>query len=482
MNKNLPQTSAPIKMRNFENLRSYFVLILCGLIVIFSSIYLYRFTQNLLRERLQERLLSLTSTAVLLFDQDELSTLVELGQNSVKTEEYIATVRTLRKIKRRNPEIRYAYIFAKTENPNYPIFIADADIVGLRPELNFTGDEVDDGDWIGSPYDASDLPAITTGEAFQKPVTDEELGYDEWGIVYSGYAPVKNSLDRDSDFILGIDVDVTDYMNLVNATLLPFIIFIVVLLVILAFLTISLVWMWGRRVELLKELDRQKDELLGIVSHQLATPVSSIKWYTEMLIDGDLGKITKEQKEHLGSMTAVASSLSDLVSMILDVSRIQLGRMKIEKQELNLQEFFMEILEIIKPKALEKKQNFKVSLPKTFPKAMLDKRYTLMTIENLLSNAVKYTPEGGSVNFKVEIKNNTIYCEVSDTGCGIPKADQEKIFGKLFRASNVRNSVDGNGFGLFVAKGAVESQGGEISFKSEEGKGTTFYVKLPLMS
>ncbi len=230
----------------------------------------------------------------------------------------------------------------------------------------------------------------------------------------------------------------------------------------------------------LKDLDRQKDELLSIVSHQLATPVSSVKWYLEMMKDGDLGKLTDEQLKHVTSMQEVSANLSDLVSMILDVSRIQLGKMHIEKQELDLNGFFKEILEIIEPKALEKKVSLVKMLPATLPIAKLDKRYTHMTIENLLSNAVKYTPEKGEVDFTVTITGNTLHCVVKDTGVGIPKADQEKIFGKLFRASNVRNTVDGNGFGLYVAKGAVEAQGGKIWFESEEGKGTTFFVELPL--
>lgn len=230
----------------------------------------------------------------------------------------------------------------------------------------------------------------------------------------------------------------------------------------------------------LKELDRQKDELLSIVSHQLATPVSSVKWYLEMLLDGDIGELKKEQKDHVNTAYGVTTELTDLVSMILDVSRIQLGKMKIEPQELDLNVFFKEILDIIVPKAKEKNVNFEHKVAENLPKALLDKRYTKMTIENLLSNAVKYTPTKGNVNFLVEIRNNSLYCEVKDTGCGIPKSDQDKIFGKLFRASNVRNTVDGNGFGLYIAKGAIEAQGGEIWFKSEEGKGTTFFIELPL--
>jgi signal transduction histidine kinase len=85
------------------------------------------------------------------------------------------------------------------------------------------------------------------------------------------------------------------------------------------------------------------------------------------------------------------------------------------------------------------------------------------------------------VKIKVDCSGGKLSCEVRDTGCGIPKAEQEKIFGKLFRASNVRNSVEGNGFGLYVAKGAIEAQGGKIWFESEEGKGTAFFIELPIV-
>ncbi|HVW66635.1 MAG TPA: HAMP domain-containing sensor histidine kinase [Candidatus Peribacteraceae bacterium] len=230
----------------------------------------------------------------------------------------------------------------------------------------------------------------------------------------------------------------------------------------------------------LREQDRQKDELLSMVSHQLATPVSAVRWNLEMMLDGDTGKLNKEQEDSLKSLQSISADLSDLVSMILDVSRIQLGRIKMDPQELDLDQFFKEILNVIIPKAKEKNVNFNISLPKQLPKAMLDKRYTRMTIENLLSNAVKYTSKEGDVDFTVTIQNDSMHCEVKDTGVGIPKADQDKIFGKQFRASNVRNAVDGNGFGLYIAKSAVESQGGKIWFDSKEGKGTTFFVTLPL--
>jgi len=102
-----------------------------------------------------------------------------------------------------------------------------------------------------------------------------------------------------------------------------------------------------------------------------------------------------------------------------------------------------------------------------------------MALDNLLSNAVKYTPEGGKVALAVTVSDDALLCEVADTGVGIPEVDQPRIFGKLYRASNVRN-VSGHGFGLYVAKGSIEQQGGSLSFVSVEGRGTTFTMRIPI--
>lgn len=238
--------------------------------------------------------------------------------------------------------------------------------------------------------------------------------------------------------------------------------------------------MWQSQVTLLAEIDRQKDELLGIIAHQLFTPITAVKWSTENLLSGDTGKLTKSQQNEVESIQNVTAQLADLVAMILDVSRIQLGRIPLNNVPLDLNVMMKEILEIITIKAKEKNVKLVTHMPNTLPTVLLDKRYTHMTIENLLSNAVKYTPAGGAVTLTMTTANDILRCSVKDTGCGIPKADQEKIFGKLFRASNVRNTVDGNGFGLYVAKGAIEAEGGKIWFESEENKGSTFFVELPL--
>lgn len=275
------------------------------------------------------------------------------------------------------------------------------------------------------------------------------------------------------------DINPDRFSSLSQQTISPFLIFVGVITLIMVLLAAFLIHLQSRQVGLMAEIDRQKDELLSIVSHQLATPVSAVKWYLEMMHDGDVGALTKEQEEHVGTMQTSMHNLADLIHLLLDVSRIQLDRMKVDRQPLDLAEFFEEMLTVIRPMAEEKKLNFTASLPISLPTVSLDKRLMTMAVENILTNAVKYTPEKGTVTFTVELNGKTMRCSVRDTGCGIPKAEQEKVFSKLFRASNATDG--GNGFGLYIAKGAVESQGGKIWLKSKVGKGTTFFIELPLV-
>lgn len=464
----------------FVSIASYLLLAASAAIMLVVTVYLYSYTQKLLTERLFERMEAIASTASRMFEASEINRMIDIGaEEAIKTKSYKSTVLKLREIKEANKDVTFAYIYRKTEDPNTVVFVADADVIALRPELNFNENEVTDEGFPGSEYDVSEIPLLYENTAFEKVVVDDYFYDTIWGRLMTTYAPI---LDREGNAIatLAIDVDITDFNRLVKATFVPFGVSVIVLLLLLLLLTLTLVRMWGTRVEFVNELDRQKDELLSIVSHQLATPISSMKWYLEMMLDGDVGKLTKEQEEHVKSLQFSAANLSDLVSMILDVSRIQLGRMKMDRTDLDTKKFFTEVCKTLDAKAKENKVVFEKFIPEDLPVAMLDMRLMRMTLENLLSNAIKYTPKGGKVSLNVSVKNGVLTYKVKDTGFGIPKADQDKIFGKLFRASNVKK-VDGNGFGLYVAKGAVEAQNGSISFESKEGKGTTFTVKLPIV-
>ncbi len=459
--------------------RTYGILLLCAILTSVITYFLYSTTRQILEAQLKDKLTSLVSTATLVFDAKDIETVKD--SDSVNTKAYKKLVDGLQRVRNFNDNIQYAYLLRPTEDANIFTYIADADSLDPSASMDLDHDgDVDDMDALvypGDEYDVSEVPALRN-TALNAATTDPEPVADQWGSSLSAYAPIK---DRGLTIgVLGIDVEVTKYLKLISTTFIPFAVFITFLLALLTILTVFLVHIWQSRVDAVKELDRQKDELIGIVSHQLAKPITAIKWNLELLLDGDIGVLAKEQQETLASMQDVTHHLTGLVDMILDVSRIQLDRINLEAQPLNLDQFFREIIQVIEPGAKEREQNFIKKLPAQLPTVLLDKRYLRMTVENLLSNAVKYTPKQGTVELNVRLEDGKMLCFVRDTGCGIPKADQSKIFGKLYRASNVRNTVDGNGFGLYVAKGAIEGQGGKMWFESEEGKGTTFYFELPM--
>lgn len=460
--------------------RVIFALISCAGLAAAITYVLFLQTQQILKQRLQERIVAIVSTIANEIDAADIERITqESDLNSVSLQKLVHQLEDLRTA---NENIQYSYIMTRTSKSNILEFVADADSLDSFEELDANQDgEVSDDEVAplpGDPFDASEYPALRD-EAFYYPVAANELEKDQWSVQLSAYAPIIND-KGEAIAIVGIDVVVDDFNERTQAMLRPFLLFILFLIFLLSLLTVTLVRVYNERVEAVKELDRQKDELLGIVSHQLATPISALKWDFEMLLDGDFGEIKKEQKDIVGKLQSVAAHLADLVSMILDVSRIQLGRMKIDRTPLDLNNFFEEVLNIMTPKAKEKKVNLIPSFQKKMGVGNLDKRLMLMITENLMSNAIKYTPEKGTVKLDVKLENHSLKIVISDTGCGIPKQDQDKIFGKLYRASNVRN-VDGNGFGLYVVKGAVEAQDGNISFRSEQGEGTTFYVELPLL-
>ncbi len=458
---------------------SYGLLIFCCIITALITYILFSTTRNLLDSSLKRRLSDIATAGALMFDPIQINKIID--RNAVGTNVYKDAIFSLQYIKNVDPNIKYAYLLRPTDDLNHMAFVADS--YSLNPDqiADYSQDGIIDEEdalsWPGDIYDVTEIPALRD-DALKFSTTDAEPVYDQWGLLISAYAPIKEK--GETIAILGLDVEVGNYLRQINRTFVPFAFFVVFLLLLLSILTVFLVQVWQERVDIMQDLDRQKDELLGIVAHQLAKPITAIRWDLESLLDGELGALNAEQKDEARTMRSQAVNLADLVSMILDVSRIQLGKMQFDPRPLELNTLFAEMLDIIKPTIEQKKIHFVSTMPETFPTVYLDKRYTRMTIENLLTNAVKYTPEGGNVTLNVAIENGVMSCSISDTGCGIPKADQGKIFGKMYRASNVVNTVDGNGFGLYVAKGAVEGQGGTIRFESTEGKGTTFFITLPM--
>ena len=231
-----------------------------------------------------------------------------------------------------------------------------------------------------------------------------------------------------------------------------------------------------------KEIDKTKTEFVSLASHQLRTPLSTISWYTEMLLSGDAGKLKKEQERYLNEIYKGNQRMVSLVNALLSVSRMDLGTFVLESEPTDIVLLVRNIVREQKPQIDRKKIKFSSEFDTNIPFIETDPKLLSMVVQNLLSNSVKYTPNKGKIKISLILdkKNKKIIFKILDSGYGIPKNQQDKIFTKLFRADNVREKdTEGTGLGLYIVKAIVDNSGGKVWFDSKENKGSTFYVSLP---
>ncbi len=231
----------------------------------------------------------------------------------------------------------------------------------------------------------------------------------------------------------------------------------------------------------LKALDKAKDEFISMASHQLRTPLTTIKGYLSMIIEGDAGKVTPQQKEFLDYAFGGAERMVALISDLLNVSRLSAGRFVIEKAPCDIDAVVADEVRQLQSHAVAKQLKLEYTSPKhKLPMIELDEGKTRQVIMNFIDNAIYYTKQG-SVSVTLDKDNDNVYLRVKDTGIGVPEEAKKKLFTKFYRAENAQAArPDGTGLGLYLAKRVVEDQGGDLIFESSEGKGSTFGFSLPL--
>lgn len=236
-----------------------------------------------------------------------------------------------------------------------------------------------------------------------------------------------------------------------------------------------------RSNERLLELDATKDEFLSMASHQLRTPLTSIKGYISMVLEGDVGAITTAQRQLLEEAYTSSERMVHLIGDFLNVNRLQTGRFMIDTQQVDLSKVIRQEVDSIQQIAATHSITVRYKAPARFPLLYIDESKIRQVVMNFIDNAIYYSPESKSISVSLAIEDGDAVLRVADKGMGVPGQVQEKLFTKFFRAENARKQrPDGTGIGLYLAKKVIDGHGGSLVFVSHEGKGSTFGFRLPI--
>jgi signal transduction histidine kinase len=235
-------------------------------------------------------------------------------------------------------------------------------------------------------------------------------------------------------------------------------------------------------VEQILKVNRMKSEFVSVASHQLRTPLSAIRWETELLLSKYRKSVSVKQQKSIENINALSVRMTHLVNDLLDVARIDQDKLIIRKIEMDI---FLPINEIItENRLLAKSKHMEITFDakKKLPLVFADPEKIRMVIENLFNNAIKYTIDCGKIEIRLNKKNGMLIFSIKDNGVGIPKEQHKRIFEKFFRSDNVaKYQTDGTGLGLYIAKNIIEQMGGKIWFKSVENAGSVFSFSVPIV-
>ncbi len=231
----------------------------------------------------------------------------------------------------------------------------------------------------------------------------------------------------------------------------------------------------------LKHLDEIKDEFISMASHQLRTPLTSVKGYLSMVLDGDVGNVTPRQKTVLREAFNSSERMVRLIADFLNVSRLQTGKFTIEKKSIDIKALVEQETANLDVIAKAHKIKFRLNITEKALPLVADESKIQQVVMNFIDNAVYYSHPNSTIIINIEQVKNDVALTIVDTGIGVPEEEQSKLFHKFYRAKNARKQrPDGTGVGLFMARRVIEAHEGMIIFSSKEGKGSTFGFRLPL--
>lgn len=485
---------------NIPAYRKYYILYLLAAligVVSFALIYgvfkyLYDQTTKIMVEQTKSSLLTLSKTQSLRISYEDV--LKVSSTTDIGSESHVRLVNMLHDIRDVAPDVAFAYIlkYAPTKEYQY-IEIADAD--SIDPYANTddrTDNDVDvnkDGiiepngadelTYPGVPY--MDAPVDDLIQAHDKPHVNETFYTDKWGTFISAYTPIKDN-EGNLVGILALDLRYNDVLSMEQEVYRPFLGTVIVLTISLVMLGFTLIYVWQKKLKQVLDFDKQKNIVIGMIGHELKTPLASIRWILSSVLE--IKDISPEVTKKVTQAYNVSVSAAEMSNTILDLSRIQLGKLDLVKEKCD----FLDLVHSIESEMLPIAESKEITLNFEGVKGTAEKantcidaspQYMKIAIKNLISNAIKYTPKGGIVHVSVTIPiTGKVYFTVSDTGAGIARSDQKDMFQKFSRAK-ATSSIEGHGLGLYLTNNIVLLHGGSLHFTSIVGKGTEFVMEIP---
>jgi len=230
------------------------------------------------------------------------------------------------------------------------------------------------------------------------------------------------------------------------------------------------------------EADRAKSDFVSTVSHELRTPMTSIVGYVDLVLMGATGPLSDMQRDFLKRVKTNADRLTTLVNDLLDISRIETGRVVLQLAPVAIEEIVQQVVDLVQPKVEEKEQHLYTVLPPDLPRVYGDRDRLSQILTNIVGNAYKYTPVGGEIAIHAYVREARLLVAVSDTGIGIAPENQKKLFSRFYRVEDdpAVYEVSGTGLGLAISLSLIQMHGGSISLDSVLGKGSTFTFSVPL--
>lgn len=458
---------------------------LIGAAVLFSAIAgltvtLFIRSERALEQQLRETLRAAAVSAAFSIDGDTIESIQ--GPADMLRPEFVSTASMLRNMIDEIPQIRFAYILRRTDDPSFLEFVVDADALRSNEELDANGNGAVDFDeepsYPGELYDISDVPALQ-GEAFVRSTTDPSITVDQWGELLSGYAPIRSHATGQVTAVLGIDMDAAEFRTLARSALSPFAAMSILLLAGLLASFVALL-IESRLLQSATRVNAERSGLLQLTFHQLGEPITILQWAIETLEDAknDPSSLRKILPENLADMHEGVRRLGSIIDTLQEAEKVELGIFENKPVEQSAKRVLEEVVTIVSPPTQEGLGRVVVEADDAVYE--FDPHLLKVVLRRLVENALEFSRANTVVRLRAGKQGKWLRIDVVDEGCGIPSKDLSHMFEKYRRASNASGmKPDGNGLGLYIAKGIVELMGGAISVASHEGIGTTFTILLP---